>query len=154
MKTIVICYVSMLFICILVGIIVALMCKYSLWWGFLFVFPVSWFWIPLSDLRLKIPIYSDFSQVLLMISFALIVVIVVPSMLLIKFESYWSIVCAVSSILSAIVTVWLFYFVPQNPDSIKRWRIMRENGLVIVNLKKSRWFFRRLFSISGYENLK
>ena len=119
MKAISICYACMLFICVCVGMIVALMCRHSLWWVFLFLFPISWTWIPLAELRAKIPMYPDFSTILLIIAFAVLCVLVSASLLLLKFDTFCSITCIVASVVAILTTMGLIMLIPR--DETLKW---------------------------------
>lgn len=120
MKGIVISYVSMLFMCLLSGIIVALMCCYSLWWVFLFLFLLSWVWIPLAHLRKEVSKHKDFSTLLFMLSFAVWCVIAMVITMWFDKESFISVMCVVSVWSALLMTMNLISLIQSNKHP-KKW---------------------------------
>ena len=114
MKSISISYAVMLLMCVFAGAIVALMRMYSPLWGFLFLFPIAWSWVPLRELRDRIPEHPDFSTVLLVISIAGLSVIVVSVTLLMRKEEFLSIMCIATAWLAFLMTTWFVSFLPRD----------------------------------------
>ena len=125
MKAISIFYVIMLMICVMVGSIGALIFCKSWLWVFLSVFPVALVRrILLPKLRMKIPEFPDFSTVLFVLSFAVLVVITTAVTLLMSFKSFLSIMCIVTAWSALLMTVRLIYFIPKGINySTEEYRI-------------------------------
>lgn len=114
MKAISIIYVFMLFVCVISGIIVALMCKCSLWWWLLFLFLIPWIWIPLVELRTRVHLRPGFSEVLFVVSFAVLAVLVTAAILLTDKKSFFSITSIIALCSASLLTVWFVTFLPKN----------------------------------------
>lgn len=111
MKGIIVSYTVMLLMCVFIGVIVALICCYSLWWAFLFLCPIVWSYIPLATLRDKIPKYSDFSTLLFMIAFAIWCVVAMAITMRFNVESFISVVCVISVWAALLMTARLISMV-------------------------------------------
>ena len=120
MKSIVISYLCALLMCFFAGVIVTLMCCYSLWWGFLFLFLLSWVWIPLAHLRDEVPKYLDSSTLLFVLSFAFWCVIAMIITMSFNVESFLSVMCVVSVWSALLMTMNLILLV-QNNRHQKKW---------------------------------
>ena len=131
MKAISIIYAFMLFICAISGLIVALMCKCSLWWWLLFLFLVPWIWIPSAELRTRVPLRPGFSAVLFVVSFAVLAVLVTAAILLTDRKSFLSIMSIVALCCAFLLTVWFVTFLPKNEKLEKKgeWLDYVENNL-------------------------
>ncbi len=117
MKSISVCYAIMLVICVVMGSIFALTWTLESWWRvlcpFLFVFPFAWMLIPFAELRKKIPEFPDFSTVLFVLSFAVLVVITTAVTLLMTFKSFLSIMCIFAVWLALLMTVGFICLIPK-----------------------------------------
>ena len=116
MKAISLSYVFMLLMCIFAGFIIALMYNCSVLWGGLFMCVFAWSLVPFRELRKKVPLYPDFSTVLFVISFAVLVVIVASVTLLMGLKTFLSVMCTASSWLALLMTAFFVSFVPRNPN--------------------------------------
>ena len=117
MKSISVCYAIMLFLCVIMGSIVALMWQKSCLWGLLFMFPITWSWVPVAEIRMRIPEFPDFSAVLFVLSFAALIVITTAVTLLMTFESFLSITCIAAAWSALLITVVFIYLIPKGKPS-------------------------------------
>ena len=113
MKAISLIYVCMLFICVIVGGIATLMWKYSLCWGISVLFLIPCVCIPLVELKDRVKKHPNFSTILFVLSFAILVVFVVRVTLLMKIETFLSVMCTVSLWLALLMTMWFVSFIPR-----------------------------------------
>lgn len=116
MKAISLCYVFMLVMSVFAGFIIALMFNYSWLWVFLFVCVFAWSLVPFRELRKKVPQYPDFSTVLFVISFAVLVVVAVSVTLLMGIETFLSMMCTAASWVALFMTAFFVSFVPREPN--------------------------------------
>ena len=143
MKSIFISYAIMLLMCILAGSILALMIMCSVWWGFLLLLPLVWSWVPVVELKRRIPEHPDLSTILLVLSIAGLLVIVVSVTLLMRKEGFLSIMNIATAWLAFLMTAWFISFLPRDKKQ-GDW-IITVYGKTI--LKNRRWIFRRFFVI-------
>ena len=137
MKAVSLIYGFMLFMCVIAGSIVALMCKYSLWWGALFLFIVTWIWFPLAELRDRVSLHFRFSVVLFAISFAILLAIVVAITLLVEIKSFLSIMGIVTVYCACLMTFgfMLFMFKHRNTKTVWIvWELLLKIG--VGNLRR------------------
>ena len=131
MRGIIICYVSLLLMCLFAGVIVALVCCYSLWWAFLFLFLLSWVWIPLAHLRDEVSKHVDFSTLLFVLSFAVWCVIAMSITMRINLESFVSVMCVVSVWSALLMTIKLVSLIRY--DTHKKWIfLIKKVGIVLT----------------------
>ena len=116
MKAISICYAIILMTCVIVGSIAALIFCKSWLCVFLLVVPAVLARILVPELRERIPEFPDFSSVLFVLSFAVLVVITTAVTLLMGFKSFLSIMCVVSAWSALLMTVYLIYFIPKGTN--------------------------------------
>ena len=116
MKAISICYAIMLMTCVIVGTIAALIFCKSWLWVFLSLLPIVLTRILVPELRERVPEFPDFSSVLFVLSFAVLVVVATAAILLMKFESFLSITCMVAAPLASFMTVCFTYFIPRGTN--------------------------------------
>ena len=105
MKSILFSYALMLLQCVFIGVIVALMRTYSLWWGFLFLFPMVWVWLPMAILKEEVPIHANFSTKLFLLAFVVWCVVGVAVTIYMRMESFLSIMC-----IASVYSAWLMTF--------------------------------------------
>lgn len=146
MKAITLSYAFMLLMSIVAGFILALMCKCSVWWWPLFLFPIAWSLVPLRELRKGARSHSDFSTILFVVSFAVLVVVVVSVTLLMKMETFWSTMCIMSSWVALLLTAWFVSFVPREPNlqgKMKKWVFWKKS----VRIWVPTYFYENLFTL-------
>ena len=111
MKDIIVSYVIMLLMCALVGIIVALMCCYSMWCVFLFLFPAVLAWMPLIKLRREVHLNPGFSILLFVVASLLWLIIAVVITNYMDIESFLSVMFVVTAWSALLMTVRLISLV-------------------------------------------
>ena len=122
MKAITFSYAVMLLMCVFAGFIRALVCEYSVGWGFLILCVLAWSVVPFRELRRKVPHYPDFSTVLFVVSFAVLVILVTSTtLLMMKMKTFLSVMCLTSSWLALLMTVWFISFIPREPKQATEW---------------------------------
>ncbi len=124
MRLIFVSYVFMLLMCVFVGAITALMRCYSLYYGFLIFVLLAWSLFPLREIGDGARSHPDFSTVLFVLTFAVLVVIVVAVSLLMKMDKFWSIVCIVSSWVALLMTALFVLLIPKE-SNLKWWKHKR-----------------------------
>lgn len=121
MKKIFLWYAILLLMSLFSGIIIALMWRYSRWLGFLFLYIFSWIWIPFAELRKRIPVFPEFSSVLLTISCTVLSVIEISTVSLIKLESFYSIMWVSTVGIAIFITAVVAQLIPQQTTSDSKW---------------------------------
>ena len=122
MRSISVSYAIMLLMCVFVGVIIALMKCYSWPYGLLIFVPLAWSFFPLREIGDGARSYRDFSTLLFVLSFAVLVVIVVTVSLLMKMDTFWSIVCIVSSWMALLMTASFVFLIPRDlQKNVKKW---------------------------------
>ena len=131
MRGIIICYVSLLFMCLFAGVIVALVCCCSLWWALLFLFLLSWVWVPLAHLRDEVSKHADFSTLLFVLSFAVWCVVAMSITMRFNVESFVSVMCVVSVWSALLMTIKLISLIRYN--HLKKWIfLIKKVGIVLM----------------------
>ena len=122
MKAIVISYVIMLLLCVFVGFVFALTLKCALLYGFLVFFPLGWSYVPLRELRKGAYFHHDFTTILFVISFAVLVIVVFTvTTLLMNMETFLSVMCIASSWVALLMTALFLLLMPREKNLQKGW---------------------------------
>jgi len=104
MRVISVSYVCMLLICVSVGMIVALMCKYSLWWVFSLLIPALLAWMPLMKLRKNVCLNPGFSMFFFAVAFLLWLVLAAIITNYMNIESFFSVMSVVATWSAVLMT--------------------------------------------------
>ena len=116
MKTISVSYACTLFVCVLLGIIFALMREYSFWWGMSSLFLLPFIWVLSALFRDEIPVHAKFSAILFTGSFITLFVVVMLLVLFMRDKSFVSLASIVSAGVAILATGWLMSMVPCNSE--------------------------------------